>query len=124
MDNFEYITEEELSEVKLSDDVFAVCAINAVLKTKGVLGLSGNITDSISEGILGKENLKKGIKIDQGDNGVALEVFVILKYGINIPAVAWNIQENVKNEIETITSKNVKAVNIHVQGVKLTGEDQ
>ncbi|MEG0918508.1 MAG: Asp23/Gls24 family envelope stress response protein [Bacilli bacterium] len=124
MDNYEYITEEELSEVKLSDDVFAVCAINAVLKTKGVLGLSGNITDSISEGILGKENLKKGIKIDQGDDGIALEVFVILKYGINIPAVAWNIQENVKKEIETITNKNVTAVNIHVQGVKLTGEDQ
>ncbi|MEG0292369.1 MAG: Asp23/Gls24 family envelope stress response protein [Anaerovoracaceae bacterium] len=124
MDSFEYIHEEDLSEEKLSDDIYAICAINATIKTKGVIGLSGGLTDSFSENILGKENLKKGVKVDQGDDGIALEVFVVLKYGSNIPAVAWDIQENVKKEIEIMTDKNVKSVNIHVQGIKLAKEEK
>ena len=42
-----------------------------------------------------------------------------MKYHTKIPAVAWEIQENVKNEIQSMTDLKVRAVNIHVQGVEI-----
>lgn len=68
--------------------------------------------------ILGKESLSKGIKINQSEEGVSLDVYVIVDYGVKIPVVAWDIQTNVKNELETMTDRPVLAVNIHVQGVQ------
>ncbi|MEA4922685.1 MAG: Asp23/Gls24 family envelope stress response protein [Eubacteriaceae bacterium] len=118
MDTFEYTHDENLGDVKISDDVMAICAVNATLRTKGVAGLSGGITDTISKTILGKESLSKGIKINQSEEGVSLDVYVIVDYGVKIPVVAWDIQTNVKNELETMTDRPVLAVNIHVQGVQ------
>ena len=123
MENIEQTQDIDLCKEKIAYDTLAMCAIKATLSTNGVIGLSGGLTDSISENILGIENLKKGIKVDQGDKTVSLEVFVFLKYGAHIPAVAWDIQENVKKEIESITDKKVSSVNIHVQGVKLAEEE-
>lgn len=119
MDTFEYIHTENLSEENISDTVIAVCAINATLRTKGVVSMTGGFTDTLSENILGKELLSKGVKVDQGDDGITLDVYVVIKYGSKIPQVAWDIQENVKNEVETMTDKKVAAVNIHVQKIQL-----
>ena len=86
---------------------------------KGVVGLTGGITDSLSENILGKELLSKGVKVSQGKDGVIFDIYVVLKYGTKIPTAAWDIQENVKKEVESVTDTKVKAVNIHVQKIEL-----
>ena len=115
----EFIHQEDLSDEKFPDNVLAICAINATLRTKGVHSMTGDLTDSLSENLLGKELLSKGVKVNQEKDGVILDVYVIMDYGSKIPAVSWDIQENVKKEVETMTDKNVKAVNIHVQGIKM-----
>lgn len=109
--------EEKLGVVKISDEVIAVCVLNSTLKTKGVYGLSGGLTDSLSKNLLGKDPLYKGIKINQSDEGVAIDISIIVDYGIKIPDVAWNVQENVKREVEDIIEITVNAINIHVAGV-------
>jgi uncharacterized alkaline shock family protein YloU len=40
-----------------------------------------------------------------------------MNYGVEIPSVAWQIQENVKRAIETMTGLQVMEVNVHVLGV-------
>ena len=102
----------------MNDDVIAICAVNATLKTKGVADFALVFSDSFSINILGKDPLYKGVKVSRDDEGVAIDLFVLVEYGVNIPGVAWDIQENVKKEIEEMTRMPVKAVNIHVQGVR------
>lgn len=111
------INEEKAGTVKIADDVIAVCVQNATMKTKGVSALAGGLTDSLSRNLLGKEPLYKGIKISQTDEGTVIDVSVVVHYGVKIPAVAWDIQENVKKEVEDIIEIPVAAVNIHVAGV-------
>lgn len=117
--NEEFIHQKDLSDEKFPDNVLAICAINATLRTKGVHSMTGDLTNSLSENILGKELLSKGVKVNQEKDGVVLDIFVVLNYGSKIPAVAWDIQESVKKEVETMTDKKVKTVNIHVQGIKM-----
>lgn len=109
--------------IKFSDEVIAVCAANATLKTKGVADLAGDFTNLLSKSILGKELLSKGVKVSQTDEGVIVDVFVIVEYKVNIPSVAWDIQEHVKNEIVEMTELKVSAVNINIQGVQFPEEE-
>ena len=44
---------------RISDEVIAVCAINAALKTEGVADLSGGFSNTLSKNILGKELMSK-----------------------------------------------------------------
>ena len=110
--------------IRISDEVIAVSAVNATLKTEGVAGMSGGIPNALSRNFLGKELLAKGIKVSQTDEGVEVDVYITVKYHAKIPAVAWDIQENVKKEIQSMTELDVTAVNIHVQGVKIPSEDK
>ena len=109
--------------IKISDEVIAVCAVNATLKTEGVADLSGGISNALSKNILGKELMSKGVKVYQTDEGVEIDVHIIVKYHAKIPVVAWDIQENVKNEVQSMTEIPVLAVNIHVQGVEIPPEE-
>lgn len=109
--------------IKFSDEVIAVCAANATLKTKGVADLAGDFTNLLSKSILGKELLSKGVKVSQTEEGVIVDVFVIVEYKVNIPSVAWDIQEHVKNEIIEMTELKVSAVNINIQGVQMPEEE-
>lgn len=103
--------------IEVSDEVIAICVQNAAAATKGIYKFSGNITDSITKNIFGKTPTFKGIKISQSEDGVTVDVSVVVDYEVKIPDVAWNLQENVKKEIEDITGLTVLAVNIHVAGV-------
>ncbi|MDO4544822.1 MAG: Asp23/Gls24 family envelope stress response protein [Bacillota bacterium] len=117
------LTEQQHEEItKIPDEAIAVCALNAALKTEGVAGLAGGISNTLSKNFLGKELLAKGIKVSQSDEGVEIDVHITVKYHTKIPAVAWDIQENVKKEVQSITEIPVTAVNIHVQGVELPEE--
>lgn len=109
--------------LKISDEVIAVCAVNAALKTEGVANLEGGISNALSKNLLGKELTSKGIKVSQTDEGIQIDVHIIVKYHAKIPAVAWDIQENVKNEVQSMTELKVAAVNIHVEGVEIPSEE-
>ena len=102
----------------VSDDVLAVCAVNATLKTDGVAEMAGGITNTISKSIRRRELLAKGAKVSRNDDQIDIDLHVIVDYGCKIPQVAWDIQENVKNEIHSMTNLKLNAVNIHVEGVK------
>lgn len=118
IENNDHIYEEDLTSVKIPDDVISVCAINAALRTKGIAGVTGGLSDSISENLLGKESVSKGTKVTQSGAGITLDIFVKVRFGVKIPTVAWDLQRNIKKEIETMTDRAVLAVNVHVQGVE------
>ena len=118
IENSEHIYEEDLGSIKIPDEVIAVCAVNAATRTKGVASLTGGISDAITENILGKEPLAKGTKVTQTGAGITVDIYIKVFYGVKIPSVAWDLQRNVKKEIETMTDKSVMAVNVHVQGVE------
>ncbi len=111
-------TIKEYGSVKISDDVVAVIAELAAKEVKGIIGMSGGIADSITT-MLGKKNPAKGIKVDVGEKETAIDLYVIVEYGVRIPDVAWQVQENVKKAVETMTGLSVVEVNIHIQGVNI-----
>ena len=75
----EYIHEEDLGQVHIADQVIAVCAMNATLKVTGVAELSQNLTGSLQEQFLHIESMTRGVKVDQTDEGIDLDIYVNIK---------------------------------------------
>ena len=108
-----------MSENNFSDAIIAVCAVNATLKTEGVFDMAGGVYDTITKNLLGIESAARGTKVSRSDDETKIDVSIIASYGSNIPAVAWEIQENVRKEVKEMVNIDVSAVNIHVQGVDM-----
>ncbi|NMB11543.1 MAG: Asp23/Gls24 family envelope stress response protein [Firmicutes bacterium] len=106
----------ELGELRIANEVVGVIAGLAATEVEGVAGMSGGLAGGIAE-MLGRRNLSKGVKVEVGEEQAAIDLFVIVEYGVRIPDVAWKIQENVKRAIEGMTGLEVVEVNVHVQGV-------
>ncbi|MDR2156261.1 MAG: Asp23/Gls24 family envelope stress response protein, partial [Clostridiales Family XIII bacterium] len=85
----------EYGAVKISYDVIVAYVSDAVLNTRGVVDLSGGLSDTLSQTILGKESRYRGVKIDEHDGVYNIDIYVIVAYGVQIPETAWNIQRNV-----------------------------
>jgi len=118
MTEIAHIDEHENGQVKISNDVVGTIANIAASEIAGVSDLSGGITGDLAE-MFGKKSLTKGVKVIVEDEVVEIELNVIVDFGIKIPDVAWQIQENVKNAVETMTGLKVKEVDIHVTGVNM-----
>jgi uncharacterized alkaline shock family protein YloU len=112
----------ELGELRIANEVVAVIAGLAATEVDGVAGMSGGIAGGIAE-MLGRKNLTKGVKVEVGEHQAAVDLYVIVEYGVRIPDVSWSIQQNVKRAIETMTGLNVVEVNVHIQGVHLPAEE-
>lgn len=114
---------DETASVRIADEVVAVIAGIAAGEVEGVAGMAGGIVGSVSE-MLGKKNLARGVRVDVGERAVAVDLYLIIEYGVRIPDVAARVQENVKQAIESMTGLEVVAVNIHVQGVHFGSHEE
>ena len=108
--------ETELGTIRIADEVVAVISGLAATEIKGVAGMSGGLAGGIAE-MLGRKNLSRGVKVEVGEKECAVDMFIIVEYGVRIPDVAIRIQENVKRAIESMTGLGVVEVNVNVQGV-------
>ncbi|MCR4430717.1 MAG: Asp23/Gls24 family envelope stress response protein [Tepidanaerobacteraceae bacterium] len=116
MENDKIESSSDKGSIKIADEVVGIIAGLAATEVEGVAGMSGGIVGGIAE-ILGRKNLSKGVKVEVGEKEAAVDLYIIVNYGVRIPEVAWNVQENVKKAIENMTGLSVVEVNIHVQGV-------
>jgi len=122
MDNIS-VNNEMNGEIKISDEVIATIASIATKEIEGVSGLSLSLTDEIASKFV-KKNAGKAIKINSNEGNITIEINVIVKYGVRIPDVSWEVQENVKKSVETMTGLTVEKVNIVVAGVNFDSEDE
>lgn len=110
------VNEIEENGIKIADDVIATIAGKAASEVVGVYSMAGGFAGGISE-VFGKKNYTKGIKVDNNEKGLKIDVNIIVEYGARIPDVAYEIQNRVKKAIENMTGLKIEEVNVHIQGV-------
>ncbi|OAA83309.1 Asp23/Gls24 family envelope stress response protein [Clostridium ljungdahlii] len=111
--------EIDMGIVKISDEVVGVIAGLATTEIKGIVGMSASLVGGITQILTGKKNLSKGVKVSVGENNAAIDLYVVVEYGVRIPDVALKVQENVKRAVQSMTGLDVSAINIHVQNVMI-----
>ena len=69
------------------------------------------------EGTVPNTDKKNGISLFFEKDGVYADVSVVVKYGYNIPELAYRIQQSVKQSVENMTRFKVAEVDVHIQDV-------
>lgn len=111
-----------LGEIKINHSVVASIVRLATLEVGGVaaVGSSGGL-DGIAE-IFSKRESERGVRVEEDEAGdYKIEVRVILRFGVELAAVATQIQQSVAQQVKKMTSKSVARVNVIIDGVRTSG---
>ena len=111
---------DEYGKVTYDDSVIAFIAGQSAAECYGLVGLTQrNIGEGISSVFKGS-NASKGVEVrTDGSDTVEIKLFVTVKYGVSLAAVAENVIDKVKYNLENDTGVKVKSVDIVVQGIEL-----
>ncbi|MBT2896731.1 MULTISPECIES: Asp23/Gls24 family envelope stress response protein [unclassified Streptomyces] len=71
----------------------------------------------------GGKSVTRGVKAEVGESQTALDLEIVVDYGVAISDVARDVRENVIAAVERMTGLEVVEVNIAVSDVKLPDED-
>ncbi|MER7476767.1 Asp23/Gls24 family envelope stress response protein [Streptomyces sp. NPDC126510] len=72
----------------------------------------------------GAKSVTRGVKAEVGEVQAALDLEIVVEYGVSIADVARGVRENVINAVERMTGLEVVEVNIAVSDVKLPDEEE
>ena len=107
-------TSNAYGKITISDMVIA-----AAMECYGIVEtVSRRFTDSLSE-LFKREPQGRGVKVTTNGDRIYIDVYVIIKFGVSINAVAESLKESVKYRVEKFTGMIVDTVNVNVIGVKL-----
>jgi len=112
-----------LGKVEIAPEVIEVIAGIAASEIEGVASMRGNFAAGVVER-LGKKNHGKGVKVELNDDGIVIEVYCVMIFGVSIPTVAQKIQDNIRQALLNMTALEVNEVNIHVVGVQFESKTQ
>ncbi len=118
-DNLQINTTENESNLTISEETLAIIVGLAINQVDGVAGMSTTITEELAE-VFGKKAQSKGIKVEFGNDGLVIDLSIVIKFGYRIPDIAWNIQEKVRKDILAMTEYKVESINVYVQSIDFT----
>ena len=112
-----------LGTIRISPRVIAAIAHQAVQKSYGVVGLAPkNLVSGIAHALA--KDPTEGIAVRYDEDGIEIDLHIIVEYGTRITAVANSAANLVRYHVEKTVGLPVKAVNVHVRGLRVSNGDE
>ncbi|WLD91992.1 Asp23/Gls24 family envelope stress response protein [Alkalihalobacillus sp. AL-G] len=108
--------DSNLGKVEISPEVIEVISSLAATEVEGV-SARGNFASGVVER-LGKKTLGKGVKVELTEEGINIDVFVTMSFGVSIPDTAEKLQVNIRQTLHTMTALEPNRIDVHVVGVQ------
>ena len=107
---------EENGMIFISEEVIASIAAAAVREVEGVYGLCTGTSLDLGN-IIGRKNLRKGIRVLFREEGFEISCNLVVKMGSAVVSVAKVVQETIADEITAMTGSRPLRVNVNVSGI-------
>lgn len=104
-------------QLKVSEDVISTITKNAALEIEGVCSIANAKKKMIKNLFFSKANLDS-IDIDFVNDTVEISIYLFVNPGAKVKSVAEQVQNKVKNEVQSMTSVTVSKVNVTISDVK------
>jgi len=123
-------TKTDLGEINITrETIRSIVSLN-LADVKGVVGSRKSIIKEITDMLRGDasgnetEDATRNIKVEIKDNKPLINLNIIIKYGVRIPDIAWDIQSRIKEKLMKKLGINVNEIDIHVQGIQFPKKTQ
>jgi len=117
------IKETEIGDIIVEREVIETIAGLAAIDCYGLVGMVAQDFQSGLWSILGLDSIRKGVSVRSSDQGLIVDVHVIVGYGIKIHEVAHNVMQKVAYVLEHNAGITIAQVNVNVKGVKVLGDN-
>ena len=115
------IKDDTQGKIDISTAAIATIVSQAVNQSYGVVGMSSkNLVGGIAQ-LLSRDN-RRGVEVKVNGDHVVIDIYVIVQHGVRIRTVAESIQQTVKFHVEQALGQPVHAVNVYVQGLRMSDE--
>lgn len=105
---------EHLGNVVISEGAIELIVGIATTKTKGVHSIQGLLKPSVTD-LLSHKLVSKGIQISKNeDNSFTVNIYVALKYGVNVKETSELIQNRIKEQVLFMCDQVISQVNVFV----------
>lgn len=102
--------------IEIAPRAVARLASRAVLECYGVVGLA---SPGLSRLLPGNSSAE-GVRVRKRNEHIVIDLYIVVEYGTRISEVAHNVMEAVKYSLEKALGVDVQAVNVHVQGLRMS----
>jgi uncharacterized alkaline shock family protein YloU len=120
----------DAGKISVAQNVVSKIAGMACKEISGVaaMGTGGSRAfGAIKERIPGSSgaSVDQGVGVEVGETQAAIDLDIVIDYGVSVADLGRSIQRNVKQAVERMTGLDVVEVNVNVDDVKLpdTGDD-
>jgi len=112
--------ENHLGKIDICENYFRKLIGNATTSCFGVAGMSdGNVQQGIRSKVFSKRSyIDQGVVVTKEDNGISIDLHIVVTYGLNIREVVKSIDEKVRYSVEEATGIKVNKVNVFVDNLK------
>lgn len=111
----------------IADTVVSTIAGIAVRETEGIHSLGGGASralGAVKDKVSRSSDPSRGVKVEVGEKQTALDIDVVVEYGVEILEVAREVRSRVTDAVETMTGLEVVEINIKVLDVHVPGADE
>jgi len=120
----------DLGQIEISKETIESIVSLNLADVKGVVGSKKTIIKEITDMLIGDTDKSKlsissrTIKIETKNNTPLINLYIIIKYGVRIPNIAWDIQTRIKEDIKNKLGININEIDIHVEGIQFPKKTQ
>ncbi|MDR0425881.1 MAG: Asp23/Gls24 family envelope stress response protein [Clostridiales bacterium] len=112
-------TTNAYGRITVTEEAIAQVAGSTALECYGVVDLvSKKLSDTISD-LFRKQNSSRGVRVMTNGDRIFIDLYVVLKYGVSIEAVAQSLKKTVKYDVEKFTGMVVDTINVNVVGIRV-----
>ncbi|GAC1328623.1 MAG: hypothetical protein NVSMB13_15830 [Mycobacteriales bacterium] len=116
-------------KTSISDSVVQKIAGIAAREVSGVHNLGGGSArafGALKERIPGSSgpSITQGVSVEVGERQAAVDIQIVVEYGVSIADLAQSIRKNVVTTVERMTGLQVTEVNVNVDDIYIPGDDE
>jgi uncharacterized alkaline shock family protein YloU len=105
-----------LGRISISHEAVAHIVGRVAAEAYGVVGMAPR---NPRDKLLTRDRLRQGITIGgSADEGITIELRVVVEYGLNLAEVASTLRNRVRYEVERLTGLPIAEVDVRIQDVK------
>jgi uncharacterized alkaline shock family protein YloU len=105
-----------LGRISISHEAVAHIVGRVAAEAYGVVGMAPRTP---RQRLLIRDRLRQGITVGgSAEEGVTIELSVVVEYGLNLAEVAASLRNRVRYEVERLTGLKVAEVEVRIQDVK------
>jgi uncharacterized alkaline shock family protein YloU len=105
----------DLGQITIAPEAIAQIVGHTAAECYGVVGMAGK--GRVAR-LLAREKLTQGIDVTSRDDGLVIDLHVVVEYGLNLAEVAATVRSRVAYEVQRLTGLPVSAVEVHIEDVR------